>query len=125
GYLRRHQRSITVCHLRTIHEVVSKFANDFLEKHADAVTLTSEERLAMENSWREVDDRLHFSEGRILLLGKSWSEARQHLRAASSSKSAKVRAAAFTGWLLSLLHRDMEPLMRLGGRSDLRVAAGE
>src|SRR5271154_220863 len=51
GYLRRHQRSITVCHLRTIHDAVSRFANEFLEKHADAVPLTPAERAAMESSW--------------------------------------------------------------------------
>lgn len=125
GYLRRHQRSITVCHLRTIHEAISRFASEFLDKHADVVTLSSAERSEMENSWREVDDRLHFSEGRILLLRKGWTEARSHFRAASGSRSTKVRAAALTGWLLSLIHRDMEPLMRLGGRSDLRVAVSE
>lgn len=125
GYLRRHQRSITACHHRTIHEAVSKFAKEFLERHADAVTLTPAEWSEMETSWREVEDRLHFFEGRILLLGKSWSDARVHFRLALTSKSAQVRAAALTGWFLSFVHRDMEPLMRIGGRSDLRVAGGE
>lgn len=125
GYLRRHQRSITVCHLRTIHEAVSKFAGEFLEKHADTLSLSLAERSGMEKSWRDADDRLHFYEGRMLLLRESWSDARTQFRLASSSKSTKVRAAALAGWLLSLFHRNMEPLMRLGGRSDLRIAAGE
>jgi glycosyltransferase involved in cell wall biosynthesis len=121
GYLRRHQRSITVCHARTIHEAVSKFATEFLEKHAGAVILSPAERSEMEDSWREADDRLHFSEGRILLLDKRWSDARSHFLQAFNSKRAKVRAAALAGWFLSLLHRDIETVMRLGGRADLRA----
>jgi glycosyltransferase involved in cell wall biosynthesis len=125
GYLRRHQRSITACHGWTIHEAVSKFAGQFLEKHAETVVLSPAERFRMENSWRAAEDRLHFSEGRVLLLQKSWPEARNQFRLASSSRSAKVRGAAFAGWFLSLLHMDIEPLMRLGGRTDLRATVGE
>lgn len=125
GYLRRHEHSITVCHARTIHEAVSRFATEFLEKHAGTVILSPAERYRIESSWRAVDDRLHFSEGRMLLLQKSWSSARTHFRLAFNSQSARVRMASLAGWLLSFLHRDMESLMKLGGRSDLRVAVGD
>lgn len=122
GYLRRHQSSITACHASTIHDAVSKFVMEFLEKHAETMILSPADRFQMENSWREAEDRLHFSEGRVLLLQKSWSGARDQFRLASSSKSVKVRAAALAGWLSSLFHMDIESLMRLGGRADLRVA---
>jgi glycosyltransferase involved in cell wall biosynthesis len=125
GYLRRHQRSITVCHHRTIHEAVSEFAARFLERQADSVALSAVDRYKIENSWRGAEDRLHFSEGRMLLLQKSWSDARTQFRIAARSKSAKVRAAALAGWFMSMVHRDMEPLMRLGGRADLRVAVDD
>lgn len=125
GYLRRHGQSITVRHHWLIHEAVSRFAKEFLEKHAETVTLSPADRSQMESSWREVEDRLHFSEGRGLLLQKSWSAARDQFRLASASKSAKVRAAALAGWLFSLIHMDLEPLMKLGGRADLRVRASE
>jgi hypothetical protein len=122
GYLRRHQRSITVCHARPIHEAVSKFATEFLEKHAESVFLSPADQSEMENSWEAADDRLHFSEGRMLLLDGRWSDARSHFQQAFRSKRAKVRAAALAGWFLSLLHMDIESLMRLGGRADLRVS---
>jgi glycosyltransferase involved in cell wall biosynthesis len=124
GYLRRHQRSITVCHARTIHEAASKFATEFLEKHAESAFLSLADRSEMENSWEEADDRLHFLEGRMLLLDRRWSDARSHFLQAFNSKRAKVRTAALAGWFLSLLHMDIEALMRLGGRADLRVRAG-
>jgi glycosyltransferase involved in cell wall biosynthesis len=125
GYLRRHQRSITVCHARAIHEAASKFATEFLEKHAESESLSLADRSEMEISWVEADDRLHFSEGRMLLLDGRWPDARSHFLRAFRSKRAKVRAAAMAGWFLSLLHMDIEALMRLGGRADLRVRASE
>ena len=125
GYLRRHERSITARHRWMIQEAVSKFATEFLEKYADLVVLSPADRSQIESSWREADGRAHFSEGRGLLLQKRWSAARNQFRLASGSKSAKVRVAALAGWLFSLVHLDMEPLMRLGGRADLRVRAGE
>ena len=123
GYLRRHERSITVSHFSAIHDAVSKCATEFLETHALALSPT--ERAAIEDSWRGAEDRVHFTEGRMLLLRKNWSDARTQFRIAAGSKSAKVRMAALVGWLMSLVHKDMEPFMRLGGRSDLRVTAGE
>jgi hypothetical protein len=79
----------------------------------------------IEDSWRQAEDRLEFSEGRTLLLQRKWTEARSHFRLASRSNSPKVRAAAFTGFCLSLAHMNLEPLMKLGGRSDLRSNATE
>ena len=121
GYRRRHQNSVTIRHARRIHEKVSDFTIAFLDRHADKIALSLSERSDVRQNWRRAEDKLHFSEGRSLLLRRCWSEARDHFRVASMSKSVTVRLAASAGMLLSWLHMDMEPLMKLGGRADLRV----
>jgi glycosyltransferase involved in cell wall biosynthesis len=123
GYLRRHQRSITVNHARTIHEAVSQFAREFVKKNSDRIVLSSSDWDAIEHSWREGEEKLHFAEGRMLLLRQNWHEAREHFRSASRSKNTKVRTAAFAGFLLSLAHMNLEPIMRIGGRSGLGPGA--
>jgi glycosyltransferase involved in cell wall biosynthesis len=125
GYLRRHQRSVTVNHARTIHEEVSNFTTKFLERHSDKIVLSPSDHAMIASNWRKAEDRLHFSEGRMLLLQRNWSEARGEFRAAARSNSAKVRLSAWVGWLLSWVHKDIESLMRLGGRADLRSDAIE
>ena len=125
GYLRRHEQSVTVRHLRAIHDAVSRYAEEFIARHERTLGLTDWDRRAIKASWSAVNDRIHFSEGRLLLLQKQWAGARAHFRAASESPNATVRVAAAAGWLLSLVHQDMEMLMRIGGRSDLRLASGE
>jgi glycosyltransferase involved in cell wall biosynthesis len=120
GYLRRHQHSITVNYPRTIHESVAKVATEFVERHSTRLALTSVDWLEIRRGWQRAEDRLHFSEGRTLLLQKRWSEARAHFRVASKSSSFGVHTAALAGFLLSLAHMNIEPLMKLGGRSDLR-----
>ena len=121
GYLRRHERSITACHARAIHDAVSSFAREFSKRHADTLHMSPEEWSVIENNWQDGVDRLHFSEARKLLLQKRWSDAREHFLQASKSRCTKVWAASLTGWLMSLVHRDIEIIMRLGGRADLRV----
>lgn len=121
GYRRRHENSITIGHARTIHEKVSGFTMDFLERHREEIELSSSERHEIEENWRRAEDKLHFSEGRSLLLQRKWFEARTHFRAISKSRNLLVRLAAYAGFLLSWLHMNIEPLMRLGGRADLRV----
>jgi hypothetical protein len=121
GYRRRHENSITVGHARTIHEKVSSFTIDFLERHCEKIELSRSERQEVEENWRDAEDKLHFSEGRSLLLQRKWFEARVHFRATSKSKNLMVRLAGLAGFLLSWLHMNIEPLMKLGGRADLRV----
>jgi hypothetical protein len=120
GYLRRHQNSITANHPRLIHEAVSRFTRGFVERHSDQLGLSPSDWQVIEHSWREAEDRMHFSEGRLLLLQRQWTEARGHFRMASRSNRTKVRVAALTGILLSLAHLNLEPIMKIGGRSDMR-----
>ena len=124
GYRRRHENSVTVGHTRTIHENVSSFTLDFVNRHHEKIEFSPSRRQEMEQNWRRAEDKLHFSEGRSLLLQRRWSEARTHFRIASTSKEFSVRVASCAGLLFSLLHADIEPLMRLGGRAGLRVQGG-
>ncbi|HXJ03608.1 MAG TPA: glycosyltransferase [Candidatus Acidoferrum sp.] len=121
GYRRRHENSVTVGHARTIHEKVSGFTMGFLERHHEKIELSPSTRQELEQNWQQAQDKLHFSEGRSLLLQRKWSEARNHFRIASTSKKLSVRLASFAGLLFSWVHADIEPLMRLGGRADLRT----
>jgi glycosyltransferase involved in cell wall biosynthesis len=124
GYRRRHEESITVHHGRTIYEKVSEFTLQFLASHSEQVPLSAFELHSLEENWRGAEDKLHFSEGRALLLQGLWSDARRHFRRAAKSSSSGVRLAAIAGVLCSWLHTDVEPLMKLGGRSDLRGRTG-
>jgi len=121
GYRRRHENSVTVGHSRTIHELVTGFTRGFLERHCEKIEVSSAKRQQVEQSWRGAEDKLHFSEGRSLLLQSKWSEARTHFRAVSKSRDPIVCLAGYAGFLLSCLHLNIEPLMKLGGRADLRV----
>jgi glycosyltransferase involved in cell wall biosynthesis len=121
GYRRRHENSVTVGHARTIHEKVSSFTTDFFRRHHEKIELSPSKRREIEEHWRAAEDKLHFSEGRSLLLQRKWFEARTHFRTTSKSKSLTVRLAAYAGFVLSWLHMNIEPVMKLGGRADLRV----
>lgn len=121
GYRRRHENSVTIGHARTIHEKVSSFTTDFLQRHHEKIELSRSKRQEIAENWREAEDKLHFSEGRSLLLQRKWFEARIHFYAISKSRNLMVRLAAYAGFVLSWLHMNIEPLMKLGGRADLRV----
>jgi glycosyltransferase involved in cell wall biosynthesis len=121
GYRRRHENSITVAHARTIHEKVTSYTRDFLERHREQIELSHPERQEIEESWLRAEDKLHFSEGRAFLLQRKWFVARIHFRAILKSTNFMVRLAGYAGFVLSWLHMNMEPLMRLAGRSGLRV----
>lgn len=123
GYRRRHEKSITVHHSRTIYEKVSEFTLRFLASHCEEIPLTELELRSLKENWLGAQYKLHFSEGRALLLQGLWADARRHFRLAAQSSSNGVRLAAMAGFLCSCLHTDVEPLMKLGGRADLRVRA--
>jgi glycosyltransferase involved in cell wall biosynthesis len=122
GYRRRHQNSVTVNHEGKIYNMVSSFAMRFLDAHQDKIVLSSSEREEIKKNWRAAEDRLRFSEGRLLLLQRRWAEARAKFRDAYKSEDLKVRLAAAAGSLFSWLHADIELLMKLAGRADLRTA---
>lgn len=121
GYRRRHESSVSVRYARTIHNKVSDFTLAFLRRHGRTLRLSSFERQGIQQNWLEAEDRLHFSEGRLLLIQRRWAEARARFQAASNSKDLKVRVAAAAGAVFSWLHADIELLMKLAGRADLRT----
>lgn len=118
GFRRRHEHSITVNHAQVIFDKVSDFTLQFLAEHR--ICLSPSENRILEENWKQCQDKLHFGEGRTLLLRKRWAEARTHFQTASNSKRPSVRFAALAGLLFSWIHMDIEGLMVLGGRSSLR-----
>jgi glycosyltransferase involved in cell wall biosynthesis len=121
GYRRRHEKSITVHHSRTIYEKVSEFTLQFLASHREEIPLSELELRSLKENWQGAEHKLHFSEGRALLLQGLWDDARRHFRSAFTSTSPTVRAAAAVGVLFSWLHLDIERLMSSVGRSALRT----
>jgi glycosyltransferase involved in cell wall biosynthesis len=122
GYRRYHQNSITVHHAQRIHEMVSDFTMRFVGRHRDKLFLSSSKRESIQRNWRQAEAKLHFSEGRCLLLRRKWSEARSHFRISLKSNSPTDRLAAIVGFLSSWFHLNVELFMKLGGRADLRSA---
>jgi hypothetical protein len=109
-----------VHHGRAIYEKVSEFTLQFLANHREEIPLSAFELRTLKENWQSAEDKLHFSEGRALLLQGLWADSRRRFRLAAQSRSSGVRLAAFAGFLCSCLHTDIEPLMKLGGRADLR-----
>jgi len=124
GYRRRHENSITVHHGRAIYEKVSEFTLQFLANHREEIPLSEFELRTLKENWQGAEDKLHFSEGRAMLLQGLWGDARRHFRSACTSTNPTVRIAAGIGFLLSWLHLDMERLMSSVGRSSLRAHMG-
>ena len=122
GYRRRHETSVSVRYAQTIHDTVSDFTLAFLDRHHNRIDLSSSERQRIQQDWRATEDRLHFSEGRLLLLQRRWPEARAKFHDALKSKDLKVRLAAAAGSFFSWLHADIELLMKLAGRAAFRGA---
>jgi hypothetical protein len=117
GYRRRHFRSATLQFV----DVMPTYARNFALKKMNLLgaAITPEERAWIAQSWRHVSASAAFARGRMCMLEHAWSEARRNFGSALQAPSFRVRAAAAAGWMLSWLHRDMEPVFRLAGRSTL------
>jgi glycosyltransferase involved in cell wall biosynthesis len=120
GYRRRHLKSVTVFHAGRIGERVAKFPLEFLEKQSGRISLTPVQLKRVEHSWQKARFKLSFSEGRFLLTQKRWTEARVQFKSTLRSDSVSVRLAGIIGYIFSWLRLDIEPLMRMCGRADLR-----
>lgn len=122
GYRRRHERSITANHARAIHEKVCEYTLRFMELHSEQVVLGAAERNIIEESWRRANDKLNFAEGRMSLLNRRWSEARQHFTAVCRSSNLTMRFVGLAGLISSCLHVDIEFLVQLAGSAGLRTS---
>ncbi len=118
GYRRRHLGSATFQNLTRIAMGAEKYACQFLEQHG--LNLTAEERREMEGSWRSAVYDREFTAGRLCLVNQKWPEARLHFRRALNPLLMRVFLAAAVGWVLSWIHSDLEHIMRLFRRADLR-----
>jgi glycosyltransferase involved in cell wall biosynthesis len=120
GYRRWHLTSVSMSYLKRISEYVCTFSLSFLERHCDKIALTPSQRQEMEQGWQKSRCMREFSQGRFLLARKQWREARSRFRVALKSKDLSVCLAGVIGYFFSWFHLDIELLMRLAGRVDLR-----
>ena len=125
GFRRHYLTSVSISYFGTIGEHTSAFALSFLGRHCDKIALTPLQRREMEEGWQKWRYKCGFSQGRILLARKQWGDARNCFRVAVRSKELSVCLAALVGYFFSWFHLDIELLMRLAGRVDLREAGAK
>ncbi len=119
GYRRRHPRSVTLTHLQLIHRMACEFTLQFLDAHRDHAALSSLSRAGLQRNWKEAEYKMWFSDARLFLVQRKWSEARAHFREALKSGDLLVRLASRLGVLCSYAGIDLEFAMKLAGRADL------
>jgi hypothetical protein len=117
GYRRRHYRSATLQLVHVMPEYAREFALHKVEEMGGM--FSAEQRRAIVESWGAVPFSAAFARGRICLIERDWSQARQHFVTALRAPWARMRAAAAVGWMFSWVHQDMELVFRLAGRSAL------
>src|SRR5205807_7402869 len=69
---------------------------------------------------RSSDLVAEFTHGRMHALRGQWPEARKHFLTSMHTSEPRILAAALTGCILSWFRQDLEGLIRLAGRSELR-----
>lgn len=117
GYRRRHFRSATLQLVHVMPAQAREFALHKLEEIG--VTFSAEECRLIVESWRIVPFSAAFTCGRMCLLERNWPQARQYFVTALRAPWLRLRAAAAIGWMFSWVHRDIEGMFRVAGRSAL------
>jgi glycosyltransferase involved in cell wall biosynthesis len=120
GYRRRHSHSVTVGFIDDISRGARTVSHVCIHKHRGEIGLTEAEVERIHESWSASEYLAHFSGGRSLLLREEWALARECFSKALNPRYPFVFLAALVGYLFSWLHLDIERLMRLVGRADLR-----
>jgi glycosyltransferase involved in cell wall biosynthesis len=117
GYRRRHSGSATFNNLEQISFHAHHFVNHILD--AGSLSVSVEERLEIENTWRRSKAQLAFTAGRVSLARGEWSAARAYFLRALRPSSPRLLLAAGTGWCVSWLRCDLERIFALIGFAHL------
>ncbi len=122
AYWRRHAGATSALIRMSMYARVRDFALEFARGQA-ADVLTPKQRSEIERSWEELPARLALHAGRTRLLRGAWAESRRDFARALRTREPMVFGAALAGLVASWLRRDIEGLVRISGRADLRSTA--
>lgn len=124
GYWRVHRAGTTLLHMDRILHVLHREAIRFRDDLGESLGLTPERWREIEAVWRTAEAWMSLREGRRLLVGQKWSQARPHLWLAAMAGRWTTRLTALTGLVGSRLHFSVEPVYRLRGRPWFRLGDG-
>lgn len=122
GIWRRHPASSTWLQRRVLDRAVANFARSFAHEEGPAHGFTAKEIARIVRSW---EGWIEFLDGRQMLVEGHWAESRAPLAAAIRRGTLTLRLAGLAGYGASFLHRDLEGLIRLSGRLDVRSSGVE
>ncbi len=118
GYRRRHPNSAV---FQNLDRMSAALPNALAQTLAEVgSSLASCERAAIEKTWETARFVAEFTHGRMHALRGQWPEARKHFLTSMHTSEPRILAAALTGWILSWFRQDLEGLIRLAGRSELK-----
>jgi glycosyltransferase involved in cell wall biosynthesis len=118
GYRRRHLGSATFQNQNAISVGVRRYQEEFIKRHG--LQITNRESRMIAKTWQASECDAAFVAGRICLLKKRWSEARNYFTRATDPRFPRLFIASLVGWLLSWVHVDLESLFELIGIASLR-----
>lgn len=117
GRWRRHPASTTWVARRSLDRGVAELARSFASEQAVAIGLSGHDLRVLHRSW---DGWVEFLDGREHLLERRWRDARRAFVVSIASGAPTFRLASLVGYVASWLQMDIEGLVRLVGRIDLR-----
>jgi glycosyltransferase involved in cell wall biosynthesis len=120
AYWRRHPSSSSWQYRQVLRSGLEQYVRRFVFHNQARLAMNDLEVAHLLGGWR---GRMDLAEGRSLLLDRRWEESRDWLTRAAKRGNFKVKLAASAGILASLLHKDLEFLVRRLGRDDQRVLA--
>jgi glycosyltransferase involved in cell wall biosynthesis len=119
GNRRRHLHSATLQYVDVMPQAARQFVDSAVEELGPE--LSDLDRRTIRRSWLHLMPGLAFTRGRISLINHNWRDARAQFVRAISSQDLRLKLAAATGIIGSVLHFDLEFFFRMTGRSTLRT----
>lgn len=119
GNRRRHISSASLRYFDRMMEGAEHHSFELINQRK--IQLTDRERKVIERTWRQSAYWRHFTVGRYLSAQKRWKEARERFQRALNPFLPRTFLASIAGWILTGLHRDLEPILGLLGKARLRT----
>ena len=119
GFRRRHASSASVRYFDQLLPEAEHHARRFMAEHSSDLGLSDFERQQINKSWQRANYLRHFVAGRSLAIEGRWTEARRRFGQAMHPLLPRTFLASAAGWVLSVLHSDLERVLVLLGKTPL------